>query len=116
MLVSDEPVLQTCFRERPLAIRYTHKDNKGALMTYICIEAKTAAQMVDFKKTPAYAEYIKGATEVTEGINPHGDYDDDEQPMEIHWTLIENEELEDHRTLRINDNGEAEFWASGVEI
>lgn len=100
---------------------------------YRVIEATSAAQRAAYKSTAEYALFTRGAVDVTEGENPNPD----EEGATLYWLLLTinpekekaalvaaGESLEeydeehhcDNATYRINDDGFAAFWASGVEI
>jgi hypothetical protein len=100
---------------------------------YLVIEATSAAQRAAYKSSAEYALFARGAVNVTEG-----EYESpDEEGGTIYWLLLTiapekeraamvaaGESLNDYDekhhcdnvTYRINDEGFAEFWASGVEI
>jgi hypothetical protein len=100
---------------------------------YLVIEATSAAQRAAYKTTAEYALFTRSAVDVTEGDNKNPD----EEDGTIYWLLLTidpekekaamiaaGESLDDYdeehhcdnATYRINDEGFAAFWASGVEI
>lgn len=84
-------------------------------MSYTCIETTSSERMAAYKETDEYAQYARHATAISEGTTPKGDIDESGNPVDVYWLFIENDAPEDNVTLRINDQGKAEFWATGVE-
>lgn len=84
-------------------------------MANTVIEATSAAQRDEFKKTADYLGFVEGALQVTEGVT-FDNVADEGPPVDIYWILVEDEKDEANATFRINDQGVAVFHASGVEI
>jgi hypothetical protein len=85
-------------------------------MSYTCIEATSAEQLAAYKKTAVFHFAALSSINITEGVNRNGDIDEMDRPLDIHWILLEEDSPEDNVTLRINTQGIAAFWATGVEI
>jgi hypothetical protein len=84
-------------------------------MTHTVIEATSAAQRDEFKKTADYLGFVKNATQVTEGVT-FDNVEGEGPPVDLYWILVEDEKDEDNATFRINDEGVAVFSSSGVEV
>lgn len=85
-------------------------------MSYTCLEATSAEQLANYKNTADYTGFVRGALDITEGVNPTGDIDENENEVPLHWVLIEKADDMDNATFRVNADGIAVYWASGVEI
>jgi len=111
----------------------SHQTADAGASYYLAIEATSAAQRAVYKASAEYALFARGVVDVTEGNHENPD----EEGGTIYWLLLTidpakekaamvaaGESLNDYDekhhcdnvTYRINDEGFAEFWASGVEI
>ena len=50
------------------------------------------------------------------GVHEHQELDDQGTIGPLYWALVEDDGNEDNATFRLGDDGEPEFWATGVEI
>lgn len=91
-------------------------------MAHILIEATSLALLEPFKQTLDYQELVSGARAVTQGCRKAAEMTDEPDPVDIHWILVQtipsmdDDACDDNATYRLNSDGVAEYWATGVEV
>lgn len=85
-------------------------------MTTTVVESTNPELLQQYRQSPEFRASLSADAEVTAGSNEDVEIDDEGNLGTLHWLLIEDRDTEDNATFRLDEQGVAQFWSTGVEV
>jgi hypothetical protein len=87
-------------------------------VAYYVIESTDGAALGAYLDSLAFrTDFIEGKhAGVSAGVHLQGELDDQGAVGPVHWLLVENNADEDNCTFRLDEQGQLQFWATGVVV